>query len=575
MSDNDRRGRVKDPLDVPSQPFLEEQLHGDTVKKLPAPGRARRRAEGSAAIDAAAQLITRRAPVPLNQLPDEIVQSVDALQPSERRLHGSKFSLAYFPGPRLRSPCADMFGYLSTPRVRASTKLPFTPASRAMLVALGSAMAAPGRDAPLPDSSIDAGLTYIGQFIDHDITLDVSSSMDIPTDAETIHNMRSPSLDLDSMYGRGPALDPFLYDMPGPGANPTAIKMQLGTNTPTGPGGPGGPGGLGGMVAHVDRDVPRLAAPSHTAIIGDPRNDENLVVVQFHMAMLRFHNAVVDAVVASGFSGDVFVEAKQIVTRHYQWAVVHDFLTAVCGAPAVASALASVSAPLNSAFRMPVEFSVAAFRFGHSMIRDRYWVSFNFPGATLGDVFAFNRNPNLPVLSNWVVDFNAFLPTGVPVPVFNKARKIDTGLANGLTALPGFTGMMADLATRNLLRSLALGLPSGQGMAKLFGLTPLTAAELTLGLPPDELNALTAGDQRLLKRTPLWYYILRESAVLENGDQLGPVGGRIVAETFVRMLKRDPDSFLNATGFAPFLPSTVVGSFTFTDLVVFAGANLP
>jgi hypothetical protein len=209
------------------------------------------------------------------------------------------------------------------------------------------------------------------------------------------------------------------------------------------------------------------------------------------------------------------------------------------------------------------------------MIRDTYWVNFNFPFASLGQVFAFNRNPNLPVLSNWVVDFNAFLPTGVAVPIFNKARKIDTGLANGLTALPGFSGMMADLATRNLLRGLALGLPSGQGMAKQFGVTPLTVAELTQGLPPDELNALTAGAQRLLKRTPLWYYVLREAAVLHNGDQLGPVGGRIVADTFVRMLKRDPDSFLNQPGFAPFLPSTVAGSFTFADLIAFAGANMP
>ena len=202
------------------------------------------------------------------------------------------------------------------------------------------------------------------------------------------------------------------------------------------------------------------------------------------MAMLRFHNAVVDAVVASGFSGDVFVEAKQIVTRHYQWAVVHDFLTAVCGAPAVANALASVSAPSNSAFRMPVEFSVAAFRFGHSMIRD----------TVLGELQLPRRHPR-PGLrvqpqpatcpccrTGWSTSTRSS-PTGVPVPVFNKARKIDTGLANGLTALPGFTGMMADLATRNLLRSLALGLPSGQGMAKLFGLTPLTAAELTARTP--------------------------------------------------------------------------------------------
>jgi hypothetical protein len=210
------------------------------------------------------------------------------------------------------------------------------------------------------------------------------------------------------------------------------------------------------------------------------------------------------------------------------------------------------------------------------MLRDRYWLNFNYINQPLSDLFAFNRNPNLPVRSNWVVDFNAFLETGVPVPVFNRARKIDTALANGLTALPGFAGLMAELAKRNLLRGFALGLPSGQGLAGELGVTPLTTAELTAGLPADELAALNAGSGALRDRTPLWYYVLREAVVQRNGDALGELGGRIVAETFVRMLKRDPDSYLNASGgFAPMLPSAIVGQFTFADLIQFSGANLP
>ncbi|KRF46214.1 heme peroxidase family protein [Terrabacter sp. Soil810] len=581
-------------LDVPSQPFLDQQLHGQTTRTTKRSMRTKDDtgpastntsdpvaettdpAHVHASVQALAARIEPEAPVPLATLPDEIRQSVTALQPGRRSTHGSKYSLAYFPGPQVRRPCGDRFGYLTTARTRSATRLPFTAANRGLLTALGTAMAAPGRDAPIADSTIDAGMTYAGQFIDHDITLDVSSSLDISTDANTIHNMRSPSLDLDSVYGRGPALDPFLYDMPGPGANPSAIKMQLGTNLPSGPGGPGGPGGSVGMVQHADRDVPRLLGSAHTAIIGDPRNDENLVVVQLHHTMLRFHNAVVDAVLASGFSGDVFVEAKRIVTHHYQWAVVHDFLRAVCGPTAVTSAMTSVSAPPNSAFRMPVEFSVAAYRFGHSMIRDTYWLNFNFPAGTLAQVFQFNRNPHLPVRSNWVVDLNAFFPTGIPVPVFNKARKIDTGIAAGLEHLPGFTGMMEMLAVRNLLRGLALGLPSGQGVARAFGITPLTAAQLTAGLPAPEQAALSAAGGVLLTRTPLWYYVLREAAVLKGGNRLGPVGARIVAETFARMLKRDPDSFVNQLGgFVPILPGASAGAFTFADLVTFTRMNLP
>ncbi|HEU4330836.1 MAG TPA: peroxidase family protein, partial [Lapillicoccus sp.] len=329
--------------EVPSQPFLDKQLYGrSTPAKKPKKAAAKARP-------------SRGAPPPFAKLPDEIQQSVEALPPDQKHsAHGSKYSLAYFPGTQVRRPCGDRFGYLTSGRTRANTRLPFTAANRALVEALGAAMAAPGHDT-LPDSTIDAGQTYAGQFIDHDITLDVSSSLDINTDANTIHNMRTPVLDLDSVYGRGPALDPFLYDIPTSG-NPSAIKMQLGTNLSSGRGGPGGPAGRPGMGMPTDRDVPRLLGPAHTAIIGDPRNDENLIVVQLHHVMLRFHNAVVDQLVRDGFSGDIFVEAKRVVTHHYQWAVVNDFLRTVCGANAVTSAMSSVSAPVNSPFRMPVEF---------------------------------------------------------------------------------------------------------------------------------------------------------------------------------------------------------------------------
>jgi hypothetical protein len=329
------------------------------------------------------------------------------------------------------------------------------------------------------------------------------------------------------------------------------------------------------MVAQTTFDVPRMSE-TQTAVIGDPRNDENLIVVQFHHAMLRFHNAVVDLLIAAAFAGDIFAEAKRIVTHHYQWAVVNDFLRRICGSPAVDHALATVTAPVGSPFRMPVEFAVAAYRFGHSMIRDNYWVNFNFPNATLGQVFEFNRNPRLPVFSNWVVDFNAFFDTGVPVPVNNKARRIDSAMSPGLEALPGLAGMMAILATRNLRRGLTLGLPSGQGVANELGIAPMTSAELTSGLPPAEIAVLNSNGGLLLQKTPLWYYVLREAAVLGGGSQLGPVGARIVAETFVRILRRDAASYLSVSGgFSPILPSATPGEFTVADLVAFAGVTQP
>jgi hypothetical protein len=433
-------------------------------------------------------------------------------------------------------------------------------------------MADPGREAS-PDSNIPAGFTYVGQFVDHDITLDVSSSLDTATNANSVPNMRTPALDLDSVYGEGPAVDPFLYDFPASGPA-TAIKMQLGSNSSFGPGGSAGPvGNPGGMKAHVDFDVPRIHNPANpalstlTAVIGDPRNDENLIVSQLHHAMLRVHNKVVDMLLAAGFTGDIFVEAKRQATLHYQWAVVHDFLPRICGQAAVDDALANVKAKPNSRFQMPVEFSVAAYRFGHSMIRDEYWLNFELRNKPMSDVFAFIHEPHLPVRSNWVVDFNAFFETGFAGPVFNHARKIDSVLASALEDLDGSgtNALMSILATRNLLRGLVLGLPSGQATAAALGVPALTTAQLIDGLPADEVAVLQQQNGLLLEKTPLWYYVLREAMVTSAGEHLGPLGGKIVADTFVTLLRRDALSMLNVS-FIPTL-GTAPGAFTFADLV--------
>jgi hypothetical protein len=582
------------PTMATPQPFLEDQLKsrpssgrvarrlGLTIKELT--GRLRelnvRPTVDPNKLLAVLRHINPVAAVPFQRLPEDIKESVQTLRPNVRRLHGAKVSLAWFPWPLVFSQCADRFGYMSPVATRNATKLPFNAAVQFRLNQLGELMADVGRETS-PDSNIPAGFTYVGQFVDHDITLDISSTLDAPTDANIVNNMRTPALELDSLYGRGPALEPYLYAFPSSGPA-TAIKFQMGTNRNAGPGGPGGSAGFPGMQVQTDFDVPRIhnvlnpASSPHTAIIGDPRNDENLIVVQLHQTMMRFHNQVIDLLLVANFSGDLFVEAKRIVTHHYQWAVVNDFLKRVCGAATITTSMANVNAPINSPFRMPVEFAVAAYRFGHSMVRDRYWVNFNFPAATMQQVFAFNRNPNLPVLSSWVVDFNAFFDTGVAVPVNNKARQIDSVLAHELESLPGLSGLMAVLAARNLRRGLALGLPSGQGMAGFFGVAPLTAAQLKDQLPAAEVAILDADSGLLLKKTPLWYYVLREAAVLGGGNQLGPVGGRIVADTFVRILKRDPNSYLNASGgFVPFLPSANPNDFTFADLVIFAGVTQP
>jgi hypothetical protein len=590
-----------------AQPFLRAQLHldGDGADAPPADGHhagpglhggadeipaARRRAPRSAkavredakaipaaqrfGVDAVLESIAAVRPrVDEHELPVDVRDSLVHLRGPVARFHGAKFSLGYFPFPSFASDCADKFGYLTKPATRTASRLPLTAANRALLEELGRAMGDTG--APADDSATPSGYTYVGQFVDHDITLDVSSAIDSPTivDATTINNMRSPVLDLDSVYGKGPALDAFLYAPPKPGEPASAFRLMVGTNLPFGPGGAGGAAGAGGMLEHTDFDVPRTAAK--TAIIGDPRNNENLIVSQLHHAMLRFHNAVVDLLVAAGFSGDIFIEAKRLVTLHYQWAVLHDFLPRICGQAAVDAAIAGVLPPTK--FRMPVEFSVAAYRFGHSMVRNDYWLNFTLKTKPMSDVFSFISVDRTPVFSNWVVDFNAFFETGIPVPVFNHARKIDSALAPALSDLDGdgtTAQLMGVLAARNLVRGLVLGLPSGQATAAELGVPVLTAAHLTTGLGAAETAVLNKDGGLLLKKTPLWYYVLREAAVKTGGERLGPLGAKIVADTFVRMLRRDVLSILNVS-FAPSLPRSNPATFTFADLVGVAGVTQP
>jgi hypothetical protein len=566
--------RVSDPFVLKSGNRLPNTLAfkpptrvPDTLDKLAPPARKK--------------IVDRLVPRPVSLPPEPVLQSLKALEPAVKRFHGMKVPGYWFPGRLISSPCADKFGYMFSASVRNASKLPFNVTHQALLTQLGNMIGDASRDTGA-DSTIPAGYTYFGQFVDHDITFDTTSTIDAVQDANTITNMRTPTLELDSVYGRGPALDPYLYRFPPAGVPSTAVKMQLGRNRNLGTGGPLDATGV--PATPVNFDVPRVLSgtdttvttpeSTFTAVIGDPRNDENVIVSQLHHAMLKFHNQVVELLVTAAFPGDIFTEAKRIVTQHYQWCVVHDFLPRICGAAAVNNAIASVSASVGSPFRMPVEFSVAAYRFGHSMIRNGYILNSSLPPAvsTLKGVFDFIRPPLLPLFSNWALDFNMYFNTAHPVGAsFNNARKIDSVLAAGLEAIPGGSGIMAVLAARNLRRGMAMGLPSGQAAANALGITPLTAAQIKTGLPAAEIALLDSNGGILLAKTPLWYYVLREAMVVKNGDALGPLGARIVAETFVRMLKRDSGSFMNVPGFAPSLPSSVPGQFTIADLLEFAG----
>ncbi|WP_423465180.1 peroxidase family protein [Promicromonospora sp. MS192] len=483
--------------------------------------------------------------------------------------------------------------------------------------------APPATPAPPRDSTVPAIYTYWGQFIDHDITLNTNGPDDgsgpggdqalgdVVSDPfrvfapdvvrRSLHNGRIPLLDLDSLYGSGPRFEGEKdrgTTRSEAAYVPGSAKLRLG-RVSTQP--------IGGfqLVAPGDdpqRDLPRSTAPGseRMPLIPDSRNDENLVVAQFHVAMIRFHNAVVDWVSRhepwfAVTQRSLFDRAQQLVRFHYQWLVVHDYLRTLTKAGVLDSVLATGPSLFRPARRvaMPLEFAVAAFRFGHSMVRGAYDFNVNFTGggpggvATLDQLFRFTGNGGLspdpanplPALpSNWPVEWTRLTDKGDPL-TFRMARKIDPFLADGLgdllnegnAASGPVRALLKQLAQRNLLRGYMLAIPTGEAVARALRVRPLTPEQLRRNASPEVVAALDD-----LDGTPLWYYVLKEAEVQGNGSFLGEVGSRILVETFLYLLRLDPDSFMRRPG-GDWNPAYGVrfedGRLvtTITDLLAFAG----
>jgi hypothetical protein len=475
---------------------------------------------------------------------------------------------------------------------RMFTTLPAAAWSNADLDKLTAIIMAEHEDNPTPENerddeeniNIDAGYTYVGQFIDHDITLDErTNDLTTPTDPNTLKNLRTPQFDLDSVYGKGPTQSPELYEADG-------LHLKLGRK-------------LNGSPDQNAVDLPRKA--NGQALLGDPRNDENVIVAQLHTLVLRFHNQTADQIKRQnpGLSeSQIFERARQLVIWHYQWAVINDFLPRIVGPRTTNDVINRTTTQWNTNLRfytpcanMPVEFSVAAYRFGHSMVRALYRINplverlpVFTPNHALGtDLTGFGPPPE-----NFAIDWKFFFQMR-PERAINMPQasyKLDNSLTFALSQLPlpAIGTGPASLAKRNLMRGVQMGLPSGQDVARAMGIAPLRDDQILIGKATGD-RAVAANDAVLITsispafagKTPLWVYIFAEATAraynIRNGDiqgdqrapfLLGPVGGRIVAETFVGLMKSDPNSILNQPNFRPnprFLGRN--GEFGFKELV--------
>lgn len=439
--------------------------------------------------------------------------------------------------------------------------------------------------------AMTAGVTFLGQFLDHDLTFDRNSQLNRAASPETTTNFRTARLDLDTVYAEGPEGSPQLYD-----AGERSIKFRIQAI-------PGSE--QASKDATVRDDVPRDAAGK--AIIGDSRNDENVVISQMHLALMSFHNAVTDYLVEehadkSVSAADLFASARRLVTWHYQWIVLHEFLPALIGQDRVDQILEdglkyykpanmpaqAASQNGKSQARIPVEFAIAAYRFGHSQVRPSYRLNFGPPEGRPFFAFLFNDNedPNAADPNDLrggkraprrFVDWQTFFDFNDGNARPNK--RIDGKLSSPLMALPGSRGaapgLPADgvqsLPARTLTRHVDFGLPSGQAVAEKMHMTALGPGQLHeiahLGL--DSRNTMATS-------TPLFYYVLKEAELMEDGMRLGPVGARIVGEVLIGVLKADQASYLSRMpDWQPSLPCARAGKFTMADLLRFAGVVHP
>lgn len=433
-------------------------------------------------------------------------------------------------------PLPQAFGYLGHPNPITGNL------TKAHIVDAFDALVETMRTKKVDDGDADAGMTFFGQFIDHDITLDTTSAIGTAIDPRSIRNVRTPNLDLDCVYGDGPEASGHLY------SHDEETRNFL-------------------LFGREDNPYDLARNCKGTALIGDFRNDENILVSQIQGAFICLHNILMSHVAAGddtshavadcaqmGVRTDVwhdllppklhdFEQVRRFIRLHYQWLVLNEFLPSFVEQDDIDHALSHDIFPDGP--MMPAEFSVAAFRFGHATVQPQYCLR---KGEAKLDLFALRgfgpRDPGATIEMDQFFGKHAqpALPVGTKMAATLFALPdniVGSGLKWGDLDIP--VEKAKKLGLRNILRDrTAMQLPSGQQMAHKLGLKPLPAPK-----------ALT---ERHVDKTPLWFYCLQEAEAKAKGKGTGKlkgVGGKIVASVFVRLLKEDPESVLNVHGFTP------------------------
>jgi hypothetical protein len=397
------------------------------------------------------------------------------------------------------------------------------------------------------------GFTYFGQFVGHDLTHD-PTPLDGPyLEAEKTPNFRSPYLNLEQLYGGGPEVAPQLYE-----GEPGAEVFKTGRTDGEG----------------YQRDLP---IQDGQILIADQRNLDNLIIRQLHSLFLKFHNEAVRQLSRTTLrtsdredveADSIFCRAQRLVQWHYQWIVRHDFLPRIVDDSFWRQPKSKQNRHHKNGFSIPIEFSLAAFRFGHSMVRKAYGLNCRQPRVELPELMRLGHQPS-PISDDYLIEWGRFfdgLPHSGPVA---SSSYLDTSLVLPMHGIPDpvirlgiqheVLGSQMNLPVRTLLRGARARLPSGQEVARRLtetaalrqggGLGPATLARKTGDESGDVLR-----DLRLDRNTPLFYYLLKEAELIAGGRTLGPVGSQIVGNTILASLRADPEGYLAKAGLAWTLP---------------------
>lgn len=390
------------------------------------------------------------------------------------------------------------------------------------------------------------GFTYFGQFLGHDLSHDATPLSGPYLTPERTPNYRTPFFDLDHVYGGGPEISSHLYE-----GEKDAETFKVGSTTPSG----------------YLRDLPVEHGKILIGDLQDARNLDNLILRQLHVIFLKFHNEAIRQLATGSHSitgienlgpGTRFQRAQRLVRWHYQWIVRHDFLPRIVHTSVWAHRRTSCK---THSYSVPLEFSLAAFRFGHSMVRNAYRLNCRQKRVVIGDLMALGQEAT-PLRDDYMIEWGTFfdgLPTSGPQA---SSSFIDTSIGAAMHELTPSTIHLshalevpdpADLPARTLLRGARAGLPSGQEVAaalleqgKIKPSDSLTALQLIQDTCNRSGSVLKAAG--LEKNTPLFFYLLKEAELKAAGLTLGPIGSHIVSEVILGALEADSSGYLATVG---------------------------